>query len=90
MAALPGPRKAALRNLWRSQRFGLCGNLDDAFILMDACDILETAGFRFFEAGSGDEAQVLLEEHAESVILLFSDVEMPRGPERVQVGAPRR
>lgn len=50
---------------------------DDAFILMDACSILETAGFRFYEAGSGDEAKTLLSEHAESVTLLFSDVEMP-------------
>ncbi|WP_419815540.1 response regulator [Glacieibacterium sp.] len=50
---------------------------DDPLILMDACGILEDAGFRFFEAGTGDEAKLLLAEHAESVTLLFSDVEMP-------------
>lgn len=50
---------------------------DDAIILLDACDILESAGFRFYEAGTGDEAIELLEKHAEDVTLLFSDVEMP-------------
>ncbi|MEN2785783.1 response regulator [Sphingomonas qilianensis] len=50
---------------------------DDALILMHACDILEEAGFRFYEAGSGDEAKELLAAHAEEVTLLFSDVEMP-------------
>lgn len=50
---------------------------DDPIILMDACGILEDAGFRFFEAHNGDEAKALLAESAESVILLFSDVEMP-------------
>jgi CheY-like chemotaxis protein len=44
---------------------------------MNACTILENAGFRFYEASTGDEAKALLVEHAESVILLFSDVEMP-------------
>lgn len=29
---------------------------DDLFILMHACDILEEAGFRFHEAGAGEEA----------------------------------
>lgn len=50
---------------------------DDALILMHACDILEEAGFRFYEASDGDSAMRLLEEHAENVILLFTDVEMP-------------
>jgi CheY-like chemotaxis protein len=50
---------------------------DDAMILMHACDILEGAGFRFYEAGSGDEALELLEQLAGNVTLLFSDVEMP-------------
>jgi len=50
---------------------------DDAIILMNACDILEEAGFRFFEAGSGDEALALLEDSHESITLLFTDVEMP-------------
>ena len=50
---------------------------DDPIILMDACGILEDAGFRFYEAASGDAAKQLLSHHAESVTLLFSDVEMP-------------
>jgi CheY-like chemotaxis protein len=50
---------------------------DDPLILMHACDILEEAGFRFFEASSGDEAKELLRVHADSIVLLFSDVEMP-------------
>lgn len=50
---------------------------DDPLILMSACDILEDAGFRFYEADNGDDAKVLLDQHADSVTLLFSDVEMP-------------
>lgn len=50
---------------------------DDPIILMNTCDILEDAGFRFYEAGTGDEAKDLLEQHADNVVLLFSDVEMP-------------
>lgn len=50
---------------------------DDAIILMHACDILQDAGFRFYEASDGDAAVKLLNEHAQGVTLLFSDVEMP-------------
>lgn len=50
---------------------------DDSLILMHASDILEAAGFRFHEAGTGDEAKALLADHADNVTLLFSDVEMP-------------
>jgi DNA-binding NtrC family response regulator len=50
---------------------------DDPIILMDACGILEDAGFRFHEASTGDAAKRMLDDHADSVILLFSDVEMP-------------
>lgn len=50
---------------------------DDPLILMQACDILEDAGFRFFEAGNSDEAKILLRQYADRVTLLFSDVEMP-------------
>jgi DNA-binding NtrC family response regulator len=50
---------------------------DDPIILMDACAILEDAGFRFFDAEDGDAAKVLLTEHGDEIILLFSDVEMP-------------
>ena len=49
---------------------------DDPLILMDICDILESAGFRCHEAGSGEEAVERLETCAREVVLLFSDVEM--------------
>lgn len=52
---------------------------DDPIILMDASNILEDAGFRVFDANTGDEAKQLLARVAEDVTLLFSDVEMP-GP----------
>lgn len=50
---------------------------DDPLILMDVCGILEDVGFRCHDAPTGDDAIALLGEHAESVTLLFSDVEMP-------------
>ena len=50
---------------------------DDALIRMHACDILEDAGFRFYEACDGEEAIALLKQCADNVSLLFSDVEMP-------------
>ncbi|WP_342659125.1 response regulator (plasmid) [Sphingomonas sp. NY01] len=50
---------------------------DDAIILMDACGILEDVGFRTHEADNGDAAIVMLPEHAHTITLLFSDVDMP-------------
>lgn len=50
---------------------------DDPLILLHAGEILEEAGFRLYEAGTGDEAIGILDDHAGSVVLLFSDVEMP-------------
>lgn len=50
---------------------------DDALVLMSSCDILEEARFRSFEAGSGDEAKALLDDHGDGITLLFTDVEMP-------------
>lgn len=52
---------------------------DDPIILMDATGILEDAGFRVHEAMDGDEAKNVLATHWESIVLLFSDVDMP-GP----------
>jgi CheY-like chemotaxis protein len=52
---------------------------DEPLILMDACDILSDAGFRPLEAGDVDEAIGILEEHADKVTLLFTDVQMPGG-----------
>ncbi|WP_267395260.1 MULTISPECIES: response regulator [unclassified Sphingomonas] len=50
---------------------------DDPLVLMDSVCILEDAGFTSHEAMNGDEARVVLEEHWESITLLFSDVDMP-------------
>ncbi|MGK6324624.1 response regulator [Sphingomonas sp. DT-51] len=50
---------------------------DDAIILMDACGILEDAGFRTHEADNGDAAIIMLPEYAHTITLLFSDVDMP-------------
>lgn len=50
---------------------------DDPLIMMDTTSILEDAGFRFHEAMTGDEAKQILQRHGESIILLFSDVDMP-------------
>ncbi len=50
---------------------------DDPIILMDTTGILEDAGFRVHEAMDGDEAKDVLGKHWESIVLLFSDVDMP-------------
>lgn len=52
---------------------------DDALIRMDAADILEHAGFRVHEASGVDEALAILTSEAESIQLLFTDVQMPPG-----------
>lgn len=52
---------------------------DDAFILMQARDILENAGFRCHDALDGDEAVRLLEQRFQEVTLLFSDVDLGAG-----------
>ena len=44
---------------------------DDPIILTDVHGILEDAGFRCHEAGSGDEVKQLLARVADSVTLLF-------------------
>lgn len=50
---------------------------DDPLIQMDACDILQEAGFRCYYGGTGQETVEVLTDHAENVTLLFSDVDMP-------------
>lgn len=50
---------------------------DDPIIRMDACAILEEAGFRCLDAETGDDALKVLEQHASAVVVLFTDVEMP-------------
>lgn len=50
---------------------------DDPLIMMDTTGMLEDAGFRIHEAMDGDEAKRVLDAHWESIVLLFSDVDMP-------------
>lgn len=50
---------------------------DDVLILMDAAEILATAGFRPLEAHDVDGAELLLVEYADEIALLFTDVQMP-------------
>lgn len=52
---------------------------DDPIILMDLDGILSDAGFRCVEADHGDAAKEMLPNHADTITLLFSDVEMPGG-----------
>lgn len=50
---------------------------DDTLILMNASDILSDAGFRTLEASNGDQAKEIIESAGQSIVLLFTDVEMP-------------
>jgi len=50
---------------------------DDALIRMDAADILFDAGFRPYEACDADNAIAILEDSADQIQLLFTDVQMP-------------
>ena len=50
---------------------------DDGLIRMDAADILEDAGFRVHEAKDVQQALEIIGEFAESIKLLFTDVQMP-------------
>ncbi len=52
---------------------------DDLLILMEATDILYSAGFRPLEAHDVDTAELVLIEYAEEITLLFTDVQMPGG-----------
>lgn len=50
---------------------------DDPMILIDTTIMLEDAGFRVHEAMDGDEAKVVLAQNWASIVLLFSDIDMP-------------
>lgn len=49
---------------------------DEAFIRMEAADVLTDAGCNSLEAGDAEEALRVLDEHPE-VRLLFTDINMP-------------
>jgi CheY-like chemotaxis protein len=50
---------------------------DEPLVRMTAADELDEAGFQVLEATNADEALALLEEHADKVQVLFTDVDMP-------------
>lgn len=50
---------------------------DEALVQMTAADVLTDAGFDVLEASNADEALGLLEERADEVGVLFTDVHMP-------------
>jgi DNA-binding NtrC family response regulator len=52
---------------------------DDALIRAVAIDVLEDAGFAAFEAENATEAISVLDEYAEDIAVLLTDVRMP-GP----------
>jgi CheY-like chemotaxis protein len=58
--------------------YGLVAD-DDAFIRMDACALLEEAGFRCYCAAGAEQAIDLLGKFGENIRLLFTDVSMPPG-----------
>jgi CheY-like chemotaxis protein len=50
---------------------------DDFLIRLDACAILERAGYCALPAASAEEALAVLERQSQQVQLLFTDVNMP-------------
>lgn len=50
---------------------------DDPFVQIEIVEILQEAGFRCHSADDGDAAKEMLPLFAESITLLYSDVEMP-------------
>ena len=50
---------------------------DDALIRAVAIDVLEDAGFAALEAENAMEAISVLDEHAEDIAVLLTDVRMP-------------
>lgn len=50
---------------------------DDPIIRLDVCQILDEAGYRCLEAETGDEAKTILDQRADAITLVFSDIDMP-------------
>jgi CheY-like chemotaxis protein len=49
---------------------------DEAFVRMDAVEILRAARFDILEAANADEAIQMLERHSD-IRLIFTDIDMP-------------
>ncbi|TCR63088.1 response regulator [Bosea sp. BK604] len=57
---------------------------DDAFIRMDAVEIVQSAGYEVFEAANADEAIVRLEQYP-AIAIVLTDVEMPGSMNGIQL-----
>ncbi len=57
---------------------------DDAFIRMDAVDMVQSAGYEALEAANADEAVVRLEQHP-AIAIVLTDVEMPGSMNGIQL-----
>ncbi|ATX82995.1 PAS domain S-box-containing protein [Mariprofundus ferrinatatus] len=59
---------------------------DEEHVRSTTAEVLRDLGYRVFEAGDGEQALALYQEHADEIDLLLSDVIMPKmgGPELVE------
>jgi two-component system, response regulator PdtaR len=62
---------------------------DEAFIRMDAVEILRVAGFDILEAANADEAIQMLERHSD-IRLIFTDIDMPGSMNGLKLAAAVR
>jgi CheY-like chemotaxis protein len=62
--------------IYDRRRFAILVVEDEPLLLMDAMDMIESAGFTVYGAENADEAILLLEEH-DDIRVLFTDVDMP-------------
>lgn len=59
---------------------------DEPLLRMMAVDMVEAAGFEVLEAASAAEAIVALEQHSD-IRIVFTDIDMPRGIDGLQMAA---
>jgi two-component system, response regulator PdtaR len=62
---------------------------DEAFIRMDAVELLRAAGFDVLEAANADEAIQMLERHSD-IRLIFTDIDMPGSMNGLKLAAAVR
>jgi CheY-like chemotaxis protein len=62
---------------------------DEAFVRMDAVEILRAAGFDILEAANADEAIQILETHSD-IRLIFTDIDMPGSMNGLKLAAAVR
>lgn len=62
---------------------------DEAFIRMDAVDMLSAAGFHVVEAANADDAIKIL-EHNSDIKIIFTDIDMPGSMNGLKLAAAVR